>query len=257
MKTRKNIILIIPLLVVIIIAYLSIYKFNDGKTEVVMDDEIVINIDYVYRTTDELEDMVATADVVLVGKYDRFDRSWNMARSPEDINQEDKDNYVEGHIYNFSVDEVLKGTVDSDSIEINLRYLDLVKHLESNEVVSPDGIVEKEATEVTVHELEVIDPLYIKPELNKKYILFLAKDTDFMNYYGAIEPFSILIHGDGTTELQSTLLNDDSDGVMSVSNHKIDEKKVVVMAHVDGQIKDDLTGKSYEEVITLIKALNK
>ena len=40
--------------------------------------------------------MVKEADVVAIGNYDGFDSTWNMARNPQDISQEDQENYVEG-----------------------------------------------------------------------------------------------------------------------------------------------------------------
>lgn len=53
------------------------------------------------------------------------------------------------------------------------------------------------------------NPLFIEPELGSEYVLFLDYNDDiegFDYYYGAIEPFSILIKSDKAL-LQSNLLN--------------------------------------------------
>ena len=101
--------------------------------------------------------MVKEADVVAIGNYDGFDSTWNMARNPQDISQEDQENYVEGHLYNFNVKEVLKGDPLQGRMKINYRYAEQIEIDDSNSKV--------------VNE----DPLYIKPEIGKKYMLFLKK----------------------------------------------------------------------------------
>ncbi|WP_368645444.1 hypothetical protein AB4027_11455 [Alkalibacterium putridalgicola] len=260
MKRNKFILSISTLLVALTLLYFGIQGFSSAdlpvENEHVTGNDTGINIGLDYPTTSELKEMVETADLVAIGDYENFDRSWNMSRDLEDIYKEDEDRYVEGRIYNFKVDEIIKGHVDSELIEINMRYSEIIEFEESNSVVSPEGIIEKEATEVTIHEIEVIDPLYIEPELNRKYLVFLSKDDDFNNYYGSIEPFSIVFDENGTAELKSNLLDGEHGELTSTTNHTIGGEDIIVEAHVEGEIDDNITGESIEDLVDLIEDIN-
>lgn len=260
MKRNKLVLSISTLLVALTLLYFGIQGFELADSPVendhVTENETTINIGLDYPTTSELKEMVETADLVIIGYYENFDRTWNMSRNSEDIHKEDEDNYVEGRIYNFNINEIIKGHVDSELIEINMRFSETVEFEESNAVVSPEGIIEKEATEVTIHEIEVIDPLFIEPELNRKYLVFLSKDADFNNYYGAIEPFSIVFDENGVAELKSNLLDGEHGELISTTNHTIGGKKITVDAHVEGEIDDNITGESIEELVDLIEDIN-
>ncbi|UTR16831.1 hypothetical protein MM221_10125 [Salipaludibacillus sp. LMS25] len=118
--------------------------------------------------------------------------------------------------------------------------------------MSPEGIIEKEATEVNIHEVEVLDPLYIEPEFNQKYIVFLAKDQNFNNYFGAIEPFSILINNDGEAEFNSNLIEADH-GELTTTLQELNGHEVEVSTHVEGEIVDDISGETVEELVELIE----
>lgn len=104
--------------------------------------------------------------------------------------------------------------------------------------------------------MKVIDPLYIQPELNQIYILFLSKDDDFDRYYGAIEPFSILINEDDIAELKSNLLNAENGELVSSSNHTVDGQTIEVSTYVEGELSDAISGESLEELIAKIEGFN-
>jgi hypothetical protein len=257
MKRKKFILIISTLLVVLTLLYFGIQRFALADLGVENDHvtgyDTGINVAFDYPTTSELKQMVETADLVVIGEYENFNRSWNMSRDLEDIYKEDEDNYVEGRIYDFKVSDIVKGHVEAELIEINLRYSETIEFEESNAVISPEGIVEKEATEVTIHEIEVIDPLYIEPELSKKYLVFLSKDNNFNNYYGAIEPFSIVFDENGVAELKSNLLEGEHGELTSTTTHTIGEENIIVEAHVEGAIDDTVTGESIENLVDLIE----
>ncbi|UYX53654.1 hypothetical protein M3Y14_05785 [Bacillus thuringiensis] len=112
-KKLKFILLTVPFVICLSIGGYSIYFGEIG------DKTILIAKDF--PSTSRLEDMVKEADVVAIGNYDGLDSTWNMARNPQDISQEDQENYVEGHLYNFNVKEVLKGDPLQDRMKINYR----------------------------------------------------------------------------------------------------------------------------------------
>jgi hypothetical protein len=103
---------------------INIFGFaNDSETN--FSQGLTVNGGQDYPTTSELEEMVQEADVVLIGEYKDLDHTWNMARDPDDFQKEDTENYVEGHIYNFKVDEILKGESVLESLQVNLSILKL------------------------------------------------------------------------------------------------------------------------------------
>ncbi|HDR7686514.1 cardiolipin synthase [Bacillus toyonensis] len=219
-KKMKFIFWIIPLAIFLSIGGYSIYF---GEVE---DKTILITKDF--PSTSRLEDMVKEADVVAIGNYDGFDSIWNMARNPQDISQEDQENYVEGHLYNFNVKEVLKGDPLQNRMKINYRYAEKIEIDDSNAKV--------------VNE----DPLYIKLEIGKKYMLFLKKDENMNHYFGAIEPFAIMFDENDIAYLQSNLLHVDEER-LSVKK-KQDHQTYTLKNQVDSKITDTISNKNIGEI---------
>ncbi|QQN84759.1 cardiolipin synthase [Bacillus toyonensis] len=219
-KKMKFIFWIVPLAIFLSIGGYSIYF---GEVE---DKTILITKDF--PSTSRLEDMVKEADVVAIGNYDGFDSIWNMARNPQDISQEDQENYVEGHLYNFNVKEVLKGDPLQDRMKINYRYAEQIEIDDSNAKV--------------VNE----DPLYIKPEIGKKYMLFLKKDENMNHYFGAIEPLAIMFDENDIAYLQSNLLHVDEER-LSVKK-KQDNQTYTLKNQVDSKITDTISNKNIGEI---------
>lgn len=84
-----------------------------------------------------------------------------MARNPDNIWEEDPNFNYEGLIYNFTVDEFLKGGHEETNIHVILDY-------------KVNGVIHEK---------------YIKPESNKKMVLFLSYNEPFDRYFGVMEPF--------------------------------------------------------------------
>ncbi|MBP3041380.1 cardiolipin synthase [Bacillaceae bacterium Marseille-Q3522] len=173
--------------------------------------------------------MYNEADLIAFGSYKNFDSSWNMARNPNDIKQEDANNYTEGRLYNFNIDEVLLGEAENQ-IKINLRYQ------ESIDIEDANG---------KIHKIKNKVPLFLEPEIGANYIVFLKKDP-FDNYYGAIEPFQILINQNETAELKTNLTDTNKKVTNTV---QIENQNTKVMIEQDlPPITDTISGLSLKEL---------
>ena len=197
-----------------------------------------------------ISEMTENAQVVVIGKYSNYDSSWNMARNPSNISYEDSENFTEGHLYAFTVEEVLKGEVSELDILVNHRYSEILKIMESNAEVSNEGIILKEATKENELRLTVHDPLYISPELGVSYILFLMKDEVFGYYYGAIEPFSIIISSDSTVVLRSNLINRTHSFEESVV---VNDNRTINVSISGASIEDNISNTSVDTVLQQIE----
>lgn len=189
-----------------------------------------------YSVALSLEEMLEEADYVVAGSYKEFDSSWNMARDPENVRLEDAEYDIEGHLYRFEVEEVLKGDMAEGDILVNHKYSSVfpVRSAKTNE----EG------------EVEVRNPLYIEPELGGRYLLFLSYNADFDHYYGLVEPFSVKCMEDGTAKLQSNLIGQTEaftqDGLFN--NEERIQIRVEAMT-----IEDTISGQSLEELYREIR----
>jgi hypothetical protein len=202
-KKRIGIFLIV---LVLICGIASIITTSVGNNDLKIQQISSLLTSRSYPTTEELSVMVSTAEVVVLGEYVGFDSHWNMARSPDNIFEKDNEYYSEGHLYSFTVDNVLKGALSDSVVLINHRYSELKKVTESNAIVNSEGIIVVAATKTNDISFALIDALYIAPEVGAKYILFLTKDNTFGNYYGSIEPFAIKMI-DNIAYVQSNQMN--------------------------------------------------
>lgn len=233
--------------VILIVVFISVIYISLNNNPVSKASAIKINYDY--PITDSLDTMSEAAELIVVGKYTGLNSTWNMARDPNNISQEDTSNYVEGKLYDFTIDKVVKGNVDTNGILINHRYSEIMRHIESNAVIDEDGNIIQKATKENEFFFTVHDPFFIEPEIGETYILFLSKDQNFNNYYGCIEPFAIKIKN-GAAELQSNLIN------TTTLNEKVPvEKSRTINVIIDNahSIKDNISGKSFDDILQSIK----
>ncbi|MGX9808845.1 cardiolipin synthase (plasmid) [Exiguobacterium acetylicum] len=194
-----------------------------------------------FNSTSSLDKMVDNAEFIFVGEYEGLEEKWNMSGDTENEN-----NYVEGHLYNFKVSEVLKGESD-DSIKINHRFSENlpVEVTSGDEVISEDGVLIQKPTSSKMYTVENKDPLYIKPETGKKYVVFLNKG-DTGNYYAAIEPYLIEIDEENKAVLKSNLIDLDTQDLTTTS--KVGDQEVVLSNDIDQEIKDTISGQSFKNL---------
>lgn len=227
-------------------------QLKDANTNLVIAHDILVASNF--------SDMVEQSEIVVLGTYNNFDSSWNMARDPNDLYKEATDHYIEGKLYNFTVDEVLAGDLQTNEIRINHRYSEIINYEETSgdEIISPEGILIKEPSEVTLHKLEIIDPSFVEPEYGKQYIVFLKKsfDTDNNIYLRAIEPYLISIDDNDVATLNSNLLNNNH--AHFTNDITLNNTTLSISNEVSGQITDDfIEGKSLEELKSEIDLLKK
>lgn len=235
-------------LVVVIVSAIALICFH-ADAFLFGAEAIAIHSDYPVAVS--LEEMTEQAELVVLGWYTNFDSKWNMARNPQNISEEDPDNYVEGWLYDFEINDVLKGTVESSSILVNHRYSQQVTNKGSNAVIDGEGRIVQAATEENPRTFTVHEPMFIEPELNCEYMLFLLKDNHFGNYYAAVEPFSIKIDN-GIPALQSNLINNTEpfrEEVEAGDHHTIE-----ILCDPGAGIEDFVAGHSLEEVIQIVSS---
>lgn len=197
-------------------------------------DRIEIHRDYPY--SEELTDMISNSSYIVKGQFTGYDHSWNMARNPDNIQEEDKTNYVEGRLYNFKVEKIFKNEDDIlDEIKVNFMHSRTETLVEADERIT------------------LKDSLYKEPELEQEYVLFLLKDKDFHNYYAATEPFLVKIEK-GSVSLQSNLLQDDNENIQTF---KLKDNSVLDVVEEIPHINDFLTGMSYREFERIMNERNK
>ncbi|MBE6730788.1 MAG: cardiolipin synthase [Ruminococcaceae bacterium] len=208
-----------------------------------------IQIHYDYPVSLGAEEMAEMADFVVIGKYEKLEKTWNMRRDINDVTKESETDYVEGRLYRFTVSEVVKGDFTESSILVNHRYIERINLEKSDAVIDETGIIVKPATKTEIITLNIQDSLYIEPEIGGTYMLFLSKDSNFGNYYGATEPFMVKIENDKAI-LQSNLIDKKGDFSSSVKARNGDLIEVKIGAV---SIKDTVTGMTLEELKAAIK----
>ena len=179
-----------------IILILSVSMSGCSKSAQSNENTQYIGIHTDYPVATSLEDMQRASTYILVGHFNGEYETWNMARNPENLSEEDEKNRVEGRLYQFEVEEVLRGDVTEETVAVNLTYSKAIESIVSNAEIDEEGNITKEATESKTYNYTVQDPLFIEPSTSDTYILFLLKNSQQNNFYGAIEPFRIRLEGD-------------------------------------------------------------
>lgn len=214
------------------------------------DQKKSLLVSHDFNLTSNLSEMVEQSDIIVLGTYKSFDSSWNMARDPYDLNKEAEDHYIEGKLYNFSVDQVLTGDLQTKEIKVNHRYSETIDYEETSgdEIVSPEGILIKEPSKVTMHKLENKDPSFIEPEYNKQYIVFLKKSFNANNniYLRAIEPYLISIDPNEVATLKSNLIDYNPDAY--TTDITLNDTTVSISNDIDSKVTDSISGKKLKDL---------
>jgi hypothetical protein len=234
-----------------IFAVIALFWRDAPRKENTIQQKTHFSIHRDYPIANELSEMVNSSELIVVGRYTGFDSIWNMARNPGNIYEEDTERYVEGHLYSFEIDEILKGNTEKDEILINHKYSELIKTTESNAVINEQGIIISEATEINEISFTLTNKLYIEPEIGATYILFLLYDGNFDDYYGAVEPFIIKV-SDEIVYLQSNLL--DSEGEVEEEVMIDGTDRTMVVSQYGDHIDDQLSGTDFGSVKDTIRS---
>lgn len=191
-----------------------------------------INVSYDFPSASTIQEMASEADVVISGEYTSNEyEKWNMSRNPENPLKESSEKYTEGRLYKFKVESVLKGTLSDKEIKVNHRVAEMIK---------------VELEEGKTQEVKVADPRFIEPTAGQKYLLFLKKDDKLNNYYGAIEPFSVIITNQDNVRVESNLVGkQDYTDKVHVSNG------LYLETEEEGTV-DTISGSSLSELIEKI-----
>ena len=235
------------LLLIVVFSFVFLEPRNNENT-IGKRPDIIMGYDIAVAT--DLSQMIEKSAFIVIGKYKAFSSSWNMARNPDDISQEDSENYTEGLLYTFIIDEVLKGELNERDILVNHRYSEIVSVLESDAVTDDRGVIVKEATIENVVSFTLHDPLYISPVLDAPYILFLDRDANSGYFHGPIEPFSIRITSDNNAVLESNLI--DSEGYFEETISVGDAQSFSVYISKGVAIEDNISTMSPEDIVQQI-----
>ncbi|MFC7440529.1 hypothetical protein [Laceyella putida] len=193
----------------------------------------VIRVDGSLNVAFHLEEMKDKSNAIVVGKYVKLDRTINSARDPQNPSSESTVVYHKGELYQFKVNQVVKGTIDEgDTILVNIPKTKELENLDLN------------------GKLTVTDPNYIKPIIGKSYMLFL-KSIEGTDFYGIpFFPYSLEINSDQTVTLakpQSSLLQQISS--IHLEGDSKPEDVVVELHNFAESYADKITGLNVSEVL--------
>ena len=190
----------------------------------------VIIVQYDLATAHSYDDLVEHSGIIVKGQFVRFSNEWNMAR---DVNNNPSDTYETiGKVYDFKITDVYKGEVKDNSIlKVNQAFSKTIDVSQFHDNTS---------------QVKALEQLYIEPDLTKEYILFLEYNKEFDNYFGAIQPFMILVNND-QLQLESRLIN--TDGVFE-KEYSIGLKRVIIQSRYNGiqDFSNELSLKQFEEL---------
>ena len=200
-----------------------------------------MNVNYSVLTARSLSDMIHFAEIIVIGRYIGFDSTWNMARSPHNVLEEDPNRRVEGRIYRFAIEEILRGNPSSTEILIAHSYS------KTRDIVTQRGVITHGETKNNEFTITTRDPLFIEPELNATYILFLGASRNFEHYLPAIYPYSIKFAQDNIAELQSTLVDKPVEGFREII--ELDDGSHFTLSINRGSIMpDNISNQSFADI---------
>ena len=206
-----------------------------------------VNLTYITKISDNWKEMSENADLVVRGRFVRNKIDYLYPQPVEYTNSIVR--IPLGYYPEFEVTEVLKGelyrreTLKEDSPYYNRITIEV----KSNErILLSAGLVE--------HYADMPDPLYIEPELENEYILFLNKkvdeEYDFV-MHSLSEPLYVKLNGD-KAELLCNLI--DYKGYLK-SRCNTNQEDIIEVHYYGTKINltDDITGKTLDEIKAVIK----
>jgi len=212
-KRNINLIVYGVIILVLAIVVFQMIKTNDSQTHYVSS-----NFDIAVGGS--VERSVEHADYILYGQY------------KEHLQEHDMGGGHIGDIYSFQVEKSFLGESEKQ-IEVLIP-----------KSVTYNGIVDESPFRVTVGW-----PSHIKPDYNKKYVVFLGKASSPDIFLSAVVPNHIEIQDNGTAELS---YNKDTAG--KTKNEKGDN---VVFSLDYNELTDEITGIKEQLFDEIIREIDK
>ncbi|MBN2910232.1 hypothetical protein JQC72_12040 [Polycladomyces sp. WAk] len=180
-------------------------------------------------TVDTLEKMTHQADYIVVGTFEKFDSTWNAARKGDGPDAKpDPRHYAEGRLYDFHVNEVLKGSIPDRIIKVSIIYAKTEQDLHIN----------GRPSRITMR-----DPHFIAPVFGKKYILFLTKANNVPPIYGIpFHPYQIQFDDAGKAVLKKP------NSQPMIEKKQFGSSQVVITHETDFKMNDTITGRDFKEI---------
>jgi hypothetical protein len=192
--------------------------------------ESQVNMHMDLALENNLNDMIKQAPLVVMGTYQNAAGTINGARDPKDPSKPAKCIYNEVKLFNFKVDKVLKGDLDQDIIKVGQSHTLQLDHLRENE------------------NIHITNPLYIEPEMEKTYILFLKKSPYADFYSFPFVPNSIQLNDQGKALLQIPSNH--------LLNQTVSQGDQTIHVSIDGfptDYKDTVTGLNLQGILNTVE----
>lgn len=141
----------------ILFLFILTWVVSSGCGEETPTKQIQVGTDY--KVISELSEMVEESELVVVGKFGSYTESYNSDRDIKDPSKPSKESFSEGKIYQFQVNETLKGKTDSSAIRVGIPY--------TKEIT---GLRDEKGNKLNV---KVKNSLSVTPDPQTRYILFL------------------------------------------------------------------------------------
>lgn len=205
------------------------------------------NLTYKLSISDNLSEMAKNADLIVKGHFTYNKVGFLYPLPVEYTNAITR--IPLAYYPSFEVTEVLKGELyRSEGITEDSPFYNKI----SVEMKIHERIIISAGT--TEHYADVTDPLFIEPELDTEYILFLKKEVDEeYDYvsYSLSEPLYVKLNGDKAELLCN--LKDYKGYLKSKNDTNLND---VIEVHYYGtkiNLTDDITGKSLDEIKEAVK----
>jgi hypothetical protein len=202
--------------------------------------------------------MYENADYVIVGHYGDFKSTRNISRNSTNPLEEALDSYIEGHIYDFFVDSIFKGTIDADSITVCLTYsLDKTFELNNNITINEYGEVVIPETGLERFDITIPYKFFIEPMPGETVILFLRYDEPSNLFSPLFEPHMIAIDNSGIAQVKTNfLLPDDMREKLTTVEFTNENGKSLVYRQSDlyDPFIDTISGKTLDEILMILNS---
>ena len=164
----------------------SFFVFLLGCTATEESKRIEVGTDY--NVAENLSQMANDAEMIVIGTFQKYNHSYNAERNPKNEDEESTEAYSETKVYDFAIEETIKGDESETSIQVSIPY---TKEL--------TGVRDEKGNQLR---FRVPSPAHVQPTIGKKYVLFLMKNKITGIYSAPFFPYMIEIKSDNKMALQ-------------------------------------------------------